>query len=198
LTTASPSSLVAPDQQEDVPVTLRELLAAFGALHAELLDRLDPDHRVLVAAARAQRQKSSRTYGFEDLGAAAVERLRALAALPEPGRTIGSRALIAGLCVDNAEGLGDGLTARVRERSVDSLARLLPFLQSEPEGGYGFPDDYFLKDYRFATGMTVPCGAQVVDLAERPGVKTMTALLPRAELLAWRHRYRREAVSAVA
>lgn len=165
-------------------MNLRELVAAFAALQAELLDRVEPADRALVAAARSQRPKTARTYGFEDLGAAATARLRALAALPEPRRSLASRALIAGLCADNADGFGDGLTPRVQVRSVDSLARLLAFLCAEP-GGYAFPDDYFLKDYRFATGMTVPCGAQVVDLAERPGVKTMAALLPRAPKIAW-------------
>jgi hypothetical protein len=185
LTKVGAGPLVAPERQEDVPVDLRELAAAFEALQAELLDRVEPGDRALVAAARAERPKASRTYGFEDLGTAAVERLRALAALPEPRRSLSSRALIAGLCAGRAERFGEDLTARVRERSVDSYARLLAFLNAEPEGGYAFPDDYFLKDYRFATGMTVPCGAQVVDLAERPGVKTMAALLPRAPGLAW-------------
>lgn len=164
---------------------LRELAAAFGRLHAELLDRVEPGDRPLVAAARAERPKATRTYGFEDVGAGVVQRLHALAALPEPRRSLASRALIAGLCADRAERFGHGLTARVRERSADSCVSLLAFLREEPEGGYAFPDDYFVKDYRFATGMTVPCGAQVVDLAERPGVKTMVALLPRAPKLAW-------------
>ena len=61
MTSASAGWLVAPDRQEDVPVDLRELAAAFEALQAELLDRLEPGDRVLIAAARAERPKTSRT-----------------------------------------------------------------------------------------------------------------------------------------
>lgn len=45
-----------------------------------------------------------------------------------------------------------------------ALRRLLDFLQQGDDQDYVYPNDFLLKDLRFAAGLTVPCGAQVVDL----------------------------------
>ncbi|QYU69437.1 hypothetical protein J4558_04640 [Leptolyngbya sp. 15MV] len=139
--------------------------AEFAVLAQALEDELSPAERDLLGRAMRARPKSTRTYGFEDLGAAVHVPLGAIAALDPPRARAVSRALIAGLCASNAAELGQGLGPRVGVRIDDALTRLLPWLDRETPPGYSFPEDLFLKDYRFATGMTLPCGAQVVDLA---------------------------------
>lgn len=162
----------------------------------ELLERLrsfasgqraalaDSEARLLDAALAAE-PKRSRTYGFEDLGAEVVARLSEIAKLPGERASLVSQCLIAELCVRNLDAFGEGLPPRVRERSIETLRWLLPWLEEEAGSEYAYPDDSFLKDYRFATMMTVPCGAQVVDLAERPGFKSITAIMGKSPRTAW-------------
>lgn len=166
----------------DVP----KLIARFEQLHSTLLGQVPAEDAALVRAGIDQRPTTGRTYGFEDVGDAAKARLETIAVLPGERSGTASQALIAGLAARDGARLGDGLPPKVKERSVVALEQLLGWLTEKADAGYGFPDDHFLKDYRFVTGMTVPCGAQVVDLAERPGRKTVLALAPRTPLIAWR------------
>lgn len=166
-------------------MTINELIAKFDDLHATLLRELGPDDAALVARAIEQPPKSTRTYGFEDVGDLTKGLLETIAALPGDRASIASRAVIAGLCARNGGRLGDGLTPKVKARSADALAFLVGWLSDKAESTYHFPDDYFLKDYRFATGMTLPCGAQVVDLAERPGIKTIVTVAAKSPLVGW-------------
>lgn len=166
-------------------MTINELIAKFDDLHASLIGELAPDEAALVARAIAQPPKSGRTYGFEDVGDPAKALLAAIASLPGARASIASRAVIAGLCVRSGARLGDGLTPKVKARSADALQFLADWLSEKADDSYRFPDDYFLKDYRFATGMTLPCGAQVVDLAERPGIKTIVTVAAKSPLVGW-------------
>jgi len=45
----------------------------------------------------------------------------------------------------------------------DAVGRLLTYLRDSADEEYYFPNDFFFKDLRFAAGLSVPCGAQVVD-----------------------------------
>lgn len=42
--------------------------------------------------------------------------------------------------------------------------RLLAYLREAADEAYYLPNDFFFKDARFASGLSVPCGAQMVDL----------------------------------
>lgn len=142
---------------------------------ARLCAELSAAERALLDAALAAQPKATRTYGFEDIGAEAQARLTAIASLAPARASHVSRALILSLLQKNGALLGRSLNPRVGQRTKDTLAWLVPWLEIEQPEPYAFPADLFLKDYRFATGMTVPCGAQVVDLAERPGFKSILA-----------------------
>lgn len=90
--------------------------------------------------------------------------------------------------------LGVGLDVRLVDRDLPvdvlsqvppALERLLAFLQVHCEGyRRQLPDDdYFLKDIRFVTGLTVPCGARVVDLRSRIGRRRSLVLATRGRSL---------------
>ncbi|QNN64304.1 hypothetical protein H9L12_08085 [Sphingomonas rhizophila] len=164
---------------------MSELAKEFDRLHAALVAELAPHEVELVNQAKSRLPTNGRTYGFEDVGKEAKAALKAVAALPSEQARTASRATIAGLAASNADRLRQGLTARVGERSEVALRHLLDFLSSDLDASYRYPDDHFLKDYRFVTGMTVPCGAQVVDLAERPGLKTVVSIAGKSPRLAW-------------
>jgi hypothetical protein len=91
-----------------------------------------------------------------------------------------SRALIACLGADVMGKIRkQPVTREVIERSEKWLARVLDFLEGDDQGDYWYPNDLFLKDYRFVTAITVPCGAQVVDLCDGIGPKTALKLARR-------------------
>lgn len=149
--------------------------AGIGTTLDRLSAMLDSTERALVESAAAVPPKLGRTYGFEDIGGPAIAALSAISALPPDRAGLASRVLILELLRRNSGWLGSTLTQRVRERTTETLAWLLPWLEEQREEPYAYPEDAFVKDYRFATGMTVPCGAQVVDLTERPGWKSLFA-----------------------
>lgn len=161
-------------------------LTPFRRLTEDILSKLDGAERDFVSNAIAARPTQRRTYGFGDLGAQAVSAVSAIAREPDDRASLMSRALVAHLASNLPDALDPTLPPRVFERADTWLGVLLPFLREGPTEGYSYPADAFLKDYRFVTGMTVPCGAQVVDLAERPGLKSVMALASRNPSIAWR------------
>ena len=75
------------------------------------------------------------------------------------------------------------------DRTKARLSKLAEFVASKEQGQfYWFPGDWFCKDYRFVTMLTVPCGARVVDLHDGLSFKTALKLAvrhPIAGLRAW-------------
>jgi hypothetical protein len=58
------------------------------------------------------------------------------------------------------------------------VSQLLAYLRNLSDHEYNFAHDDFVKDVRFASGLSVPCGAaQVVDLSSILGYKTSARLL---------------------
>lgn len=47
--------------------------------------------------------------------------------------------------------------------------RLVKYLLETLEKGHDYEEDYFLKDANFVMGLSVPCGAQIVDLKSKLG-----------------------------
>lgn len=77
------------------------------------------------------------------------------------------------------------LPNRIMERNLpqaildlysEALERLESFICTEPIAYY-YPNEYFLKDLRFVSGLTVPCGAFVADLRSIMGWKPGPSLL---------------------
>ena len=116
--------------------------------------------------------------GFENLGKKATAGLAEAANIASVSeRRDFGRALIARLAQDTMErAAGLVLTPRILERTRCWLIRLAGFLETMETVDYAFPGDIFCKDYRFVTMMTVPCGAQVVDLNDGVGPKTAIKL----------------------
>lgn len=159
------------------------LKTAFDTLHRRSRERLDEAALAKVDRVLATEPTRGRTYGFEDVGAEAKDALIGLSECAAPAEA--GRCLISGLAARNFDTLNKRLTPRVRERTLDNFERLRAFLEQGELDEYHYPGDFFLKDYRFVTGMTVPCGAQEVDLAERPGPKTILSLVSKAPVLAF-------------
>jgi len=62
---------------------------------------------------------------------------------------------------------------------ASAASRLLTELSDSSKSNYSYPDDFFVKDLRFAAGLTVPAGAQVIDLRSSLGRRLSIQLLLR-------------------
>lgn len=152
-----------------------QLSGEFAGLHAALRGELDATGRAALDRLTALAPSRSPRRTMEDLGPAANAALAAAARLPYAAKL--ARALVAGLAAEVDRRLVEArMPARVLERSAEWQPRLLRFLVAEAGEDYRFPAGEFVKDYRFACALTVPCGAQVVDLNAAIGPKTALKL----------------------
>lgn len=71
------------------------------------------------------------------------------------------------------------LTEEIISLYPAALERLFLFLAQSNDEDYYYPHEYFLKDVRFAAGLTVPGGAKVLDLRNRIGWKPGIRMLAR-------------------
>ena len=80
-----------------------------------------------------------------------------------------------------------GLEAAIATRDIpdevlamypDAASRLLVYVRN-CSNDYSLPNDHYLKDLRFASGLGVPCGAQVVDLRSMIGYRASARWLLR-------------------
>lgn len=151
----------------------------FDVLYRETLAHLGQQAKQSVATLEAIAPKKTMCRGFEDLGHDLVKQLSS-AARHEPAgeRKLISLALIASLARDVVDRvIAARVTPNILERTERWCDALYEFLSGELPETYFFPDDYFVKDYRFVQAMTVPCGAQVVDLEESIGLRTAISLM---------------------
>lgn len=145
----------------------RQLLSQMPSVQIALLDRAASIEPCRVGCR-----------GFENLGRHAVAALNEAASISdECERRNFSRALIARLAQGTMDRTASmSLTPKIIERTRQWLPRLAEFLEALVTSDYCFPQDLFCKDYRFVTMMTVPCGAQVLDLNDGVGPKTSLKL----------------------
>lgn len=145
----------------------RELISQMPSQHISLLDRL-----ASIEPCRTGCR------GFENLGQNAVAAMNDAACISdERERRNFNRALIARLAQGTMERAAQmSITPKIIERTRQWLPRLAEFLEALETTDYSFPQDLFCKDYRFVTMMTVPCGAQVLDLSDGVGPKTSLKL----------------------
>ena len=168
----------------------RGISARFASIESPLKAVMTPDRRALLDRI-ASIEPRRRGRGFTDWGANVVAALKEAAATgDEKARRDFSRALIARLATTTlARASTLRLTAGILERTESWLRELADFLEGPTQGDrYWFPGDWFCKDYRFVTMLSVPCGARVVDLHERVTLKTALKLAvshPAAGLRAW-------------
>lgn len=170
----------------EVPALEVTVAQGFQALSDALRSQLPVDALALVATLRSALPDWQRPAKFGQLGAAflaaaAAARLR----LPDTVLADLHRLLITELALD--------LDRTLRERRLPpelfalvppAAARLLAHLRSGVDASYRYPDDFFVKDLRFVAGLTVPGGAEVLDLRSKPGVRVCVQLLRRQPTLA--------------
>lgn len=165
--------------------TLDSRCREFEQLAQLLLERLPPSAHPLIDDVVAALPDWNVPRDVTDLGRqfeGAID--RAYEVLDDDATTgLFSAALVASLV--------SGLPPRLRDRRLPpdvvaqvppALDRLLAFLRSADLTGYrwaGESHDFFLKDIRFAAGLTVPVGAGVVDLRNRIGFRRTVALAVR-------------------
>ena len=150
----------------------------FAAVYDDATALLTPEARLLLAAVEQAEPVRHGLRGFENFGGPVVRALSQAAAHPDRSKI--SRALIAGLARDVVERTqAAGVTLSIAVRTIDATSRLHKFLISDMPADYAFPLDAFVKDYRFVQAMTVPCGAQVVDLDDGIGPKTALMMAQR-------------------
>jgi hypothetical protein len=155
-----------------------KLLDRFQKVESRLVSQMSLAQTALLDRTSAIEPCRAGCRGFENLGRSAVAALTEAASITnEHERRDFSRALIARLAQSTLK-RADGmlLTPRILDLIRQALSRLADFLEKVESDDYSFPADHFCKDYRFVTLLTIPCGAQVVDLSDGIGPKTALKL----------------------
>ena len=117
---------------------------------------------------RVAEELDSRMRSLADLGEMLVGRYGIR------GRGVFAAALVSTLALRRAEALRDSsLPPSVLEIIPAAYERLIRNLGAMNPAEYWLGDDGFLKDLRFAAGLTVPCGAQDVDLYARVTARSL-------------------------
>ena len=154
-----------------------ELTLSFANLHRELKAQLPVADQARLDAVAAVRPREVRG-AFEKFGRHITRALGTAA--PPAEAVLFSRALIAGLAQDTmTRARARRVTSEVEQRTRTWLVRLLNFIRHEVGQDYIYPNELFVKDYRFVTALTLPFGAQVVDLQSHIGPKTALRLMRR-------------------
>ncbi len=152
--------------------TLRAQLSDQALRHADAMQAALPDWR--------------HTARFSQLGSnftAAVA--KAQHSLPHAVLVDVNRLLVAQLALRLDSTLRERrLTPEVMALVPAAASRLLVHLRDGLDGDYVFPGDYFVKDLRFTAGLTVPGGAEVLDLRSHPGQRVAMQILRREPSLA--------------
>jgi hypothetical protein len=86
--------------------------------------------------------------------------------------------------VDLVLGLEEAIASRNLPDEILTMypaaaSRLLTYVRNSSDLEYSLPNDDFLKDLRFASGLSVPCGTQVVDLRSMIGYRASAGWLLR-------------------
>lgn len=171
-----------------------EATEGFRALAGTLRAGLSEQSQALLDRIGSAEPKRTGARGFEDLGSPVLALFDEMSRIePASERRDLARALIATLAVSSIERIAAGsVTPKVIERAQAWDVFLLEYLSKRAAKDYYWPNDYFVKDYRYVMGLTVPCGAQVVDLDDGVGPKTALKLASQGPLRAlghWRGRW---------
>jgi hypothetical protein len=147
----------------------------FSTERAQLLERLTHEARSAAWALRATLPDWRRPARYEDLGEAFAIQSKSLSGRFDRSTFLTINRL---LVLDLAMRLPETVAARNIPDGVLALypaaaARLQTYLQNGDDPDYCYPHEYFMKDLRFAAGLTVPCGAQIVDLRSVIGYKAL-------------------------
>jgi hypothetical protein len=153
----------------------------FFALREALNAQLPAEALATVVALRAALPDWRRTGRFSQLGAPfAAAVAAAQKALPRPVLVDVNRLLVTQLALQLDSIWADRrLTPELLELVPGAASRLLVQLSGPADPDYVFPGDYFVKDLRFVAGLTVPGGAEVLDLRSKPGLRVLLQLLRR-------------------
>jgi len=162
--------------------------AEFSAIFDLIYSSLSPEGKQLLGDLGEMRLRRHNTRKFADFGHRANNLLGRLARFePASQRRLVARALIGKLAHGACDRVGRaGVTDTVMARAVAWCSNLADFLKADGPEDYGTLDDYFLKDFRFSNGLTVPCGGQVIDLASAIGPKTAIRFFAKSPVLAAR------------
>ena len=158
----------------------------FQALSDELRPQLPADALATIAALRSALPDWQRPAKFGQLGAGFVAAVVGAQVRWPASVLVGlHRLLIAELALDLGKTLSDRrLPPELLVLVPPAAARLLGHLRSGVDASYVYPDDFFLKDLRFVAGLTVPGGAEVLDLRSQSGLRVSWQLLRRQPTLA--------------
>jgi hypothetical protein len=149
--------------------------AAFLSERETLLERLAQDEQSAAWRLRAALPDWQRPARYEDLGNPFATLSAALEGRFERSTLLAINRL---LIVDLAMRLSETMATRVIPDDVLALypaatARLIAYLRDVDDPDYCYPSERYMKDLRFVSGLTVPCGAQVVDLRSVIGHKAL-------------------------
>lgn len=172
---------IAPAPVATTTVMAAAVAQGFAALRDTLSAQLPAEALATADALRAALPDWRRTGSFSQLGAPFAAAVAAAQnALPRPVLVDMYRLLVAQLALQLDSTWADRrLTPDLLELVPGAASRLLAQLRAPADPDYVFPGDYFVKDLRFAAGLTVPGGAEVLDLRSKPGLRVLLHLLRR-------------------
>jgi len=171
---------------ERVPALEPLVAKGFATLRDALREQLPSDALAAADALRGALPDWRQPAKFGQLGA----RFSAAAAsaehrLPRAVLVDMNRLLMSAMAIDLGQTLSDRCIAPdVLALVPPAAARLLNHLRESVDSSYFYPDDYFVKDLRFVAGMTMPGGAEVLDLRSKPGMRVSAQLLRKQPTLA--------------
>lgn len=138
-------------------------VAKISAVVDELERELDEHGRATLSDLMALPSPPSSSNGWLDFGSDAVKGLQR-AANDDPGSLV-HRIFIARLAKNRLAALtSSALPTELIDRTRSWIDFLSTFLR-RPHPTYHFEDEDFIKDYRIVTGLSVPAGAQMIDLS---------------------------------
>jgi hypothetical protein len=100
--------------------------------------------------------------------------LKKVAHYPKDVQIVLKSALVAKLAIHLPVLVGKmNLPASILALYPDAFGRLADYLKSASGDAYDLTSDFFRKDIRFVLGLTIPCGAFVVDMFARVRLRTV-------------------------
>ena len=158
------------------------VLDGFRCVRTNLVEQLSAEQQVVAGVLRSALPDWHTAGTYRNLGSR-FHQETAAAAARFPAEVFGriNQMLVVDLAMALPETLSDRrVPSDVLALYPGTMLRLLTFLSGEEaRTHYFYPGEYFLNDLRFAAALSIPCGAQTVDLASVIGPLGSLNLLSR-------------------
>ncbi|MFZ3103377.1 MAG: hypothetical protein WA096_01530 [Smithella sp.] len=148
--------------------TLNQIFSSLSRQQAILLDQIKDE--ILLNLPQYARMGDFR----QPVEKIEVIFLKKAAHLSQDEQTTLRHALVAKLALNLPKIIDKlNLPSSILELYPDAFERLADFLKRPSVDAYNVTSDYFRKDIRFVLGLSIPCGALVVDMTSRVALRSL-------------------------